>query len=108
MSWEEYLNKHKSKKNIKRGSGIAFKLINRLNKELNMNIPIDTKIEQINPTQKQLSMGSFKWCFEGNFSRYGSTLSISELLRAEKLETSYISSGGLSTHPSSLIDIQPA
>lgn len=107
MTWPEYMAMHKRKKVLKRHLNIVNKLIIRLNNELNMDIPLNTTITQINPTKKQLSMGSFKWVFDGNFSRYGSTVSISELLRAGQLEVSYITSGGLSTLPSSLIDIQP-
>lgn len=108
MSWQEYLNKHKGRKTVTSNRDIRCKLINRLNNELDMSIPIETSITQLLPTPKQLSCGAFKWVFDGNFSRYGSTLSISELLRSDKLETSCITSGGLSTHPASLIDIQPA
>lgn len=108
QTWDEYTAKHKKKIRAKNSISQSDKLINRLNAELNMCIPLGMKIRQLNPTRHQLSAGSFKWTFSGNFSSYGSTLSIRELLQSKELEITYTGSAGLSTHPSSLLDIQPA
>lgn len=107
QTWDKYTAKHKKKTRAKNTISQSDKLINRLNAELNMGIPLGMKIRQLNPTRHQLSAGSFKWTFSDNFSLYGSTLSMRELLQAKELEITYTGSAGLSSHPSSLLDIQP-
>lgn len=107
MSYAEYFGKTKITKRRVATLSQLQKIILKINKDIKLDIPINATIKQINPTLKQLSRGSFKWCFEGGFSNYGSTLSVRELMRAEKLEITYTSAGGLSTLPHSLIDIQP-
>lgn len=106
-TWDEYLARTKKKIRAKNAISQSDKLINRLNAKFNMGIPLGMKIRQLNPTRHQLSAGSFKWTFSDNFSMYGSTLSMRELLQAKELEITYTGSAGLSSHPSSLLDIQP-
>ena len=108
MTWDEYISSRKYVTKRKKPSiSQSDKLISRLNKELGLDIPLGMNIRQLNPSQAQLARGSFKWTFDGIWSKYGSTLSIRELLRAKSFEISYTPYGGLSTMACSLLDIQP-
>lgn len=84
---------------------LTDQLISRLNNELGFTIPIGTKIHHINPTINQQSRGSFKWVFNSNYSNYGSSVGVRELLKRKKLSISYTRSGGLSVVARSLIEI---
>lgn len=74
QTWDEYTASRKNKKRAKASIAQSDKLINRLNAELNMKMPLGVGIRQLNPTPKQLSCGGFKWTFEGTWSIFGSTL----------------------------------
>lgn len=64
---------------------ITNKLIERLNNECRLDIPIGTKIRHVNPTLNQSARGSFKWFFTDNHCMVGSSMGVRELVKCKEI-----------------------
>jgi hypothetical protein len=73
------------------------KLINRIKKELGLDLPEDTEIRRTRAGSWQKSGGALSWFLyaksDAQISNYGSTETVGELLKAKELEISGYSTG---------------
>lgn len=72
---------------VKRSLSTKNRLISKINKEFGLNIPLDYPAKTHQKAYK--SQGGFCWYFKGSntdINRYGSSFSMSELIKAKKLE----------------------
>lgn len=69
---------------------IFEKLRQKLNKELDLNIPEDAKFKRVYAGRHQVAAGAWSWfCIDKKFKQYGSQFNATELLKAEKISISY-------------------
>ena len=80
------------------------KFIQKVNADLNIKIPIETKINYLKPSINQSARGMMMWVFDHPYSFYGSSVGIKELLKQDKL-TGSASYSGLSSVPISVTEI---